>query len=109
MEGRRCPVCGGWIKASEEPGFWLCSRCGTESRFEEEQLFSLDIPGYVLKLRDIERRLPEVTREIEKEGARGEERDMSRIRTLHEERQRLLAEFAFLTHFEQMVERHRRE
>ena len=97
------------MKASEEPGFWLCSRCGVEAAFEEDQLLSLDIPGYEAKLRDIERRLPEVTREIEVEGARGEERDMSRIRTLHEERQRLLAEFAFLTHFKELVERHRRQ
>ncbi len=97
------------MKASEEPGFWLCSRCGTEAKFETDQIVSLDIPGYVLRLREIERRLPEVTREIEVEGAKGEARDMNRIRTLHGERQQLLSEFSFLNHFGKLVERHRRQ
>jgi len=97
------------MKASGEPGFWLCTRCGSEARFDDDQLVSLDIPGYEAKLREIERRLPEVTHEIELEGAKGDARDLNRIRTLHNERQRLLTEFSFLTYFEELVERHLRE
>lgn len=97
------------MTASEEPGFWLCTRCRSEARFDDDQHVSLDIPGYEAKLREIERRLPEVTHEIELEGAKGDARDLNRIRTLHSERQRLLTEFSFLTHFEELVERHRSE
>ncbi len=97
------------MQATEEPGIWRCTRCATEARFEADQLVSLNIPGYELRLREIELRVREVTREIESEGAVGEARDMNRIRTLHGERQRLLAEFSFLTHFGELVERHRRE
>ncbi len=93
---------------ADELGLRHCPRCGTEARFEGEELVSLDIPGYEMRLREIERRVIEVTREIQVEGARGEARDMNLIRRLHNERQSLLAEFSFLTHFEDLVERHRR-
>ncbi len=91
-----------------EQALWRCPRCGTEARFEGEELISLDIPGYEMRLREIERRVLEVTHEIQVEGAKGQARDMSLIRRLHGERQDLLAEFSFLTHFEDLVERHRR-
>ncbi len=90
-----------------ETGLRRCSRCGTEARFEGEELISLDIPGYEARLREIERRVIEVNHEVEVEGARGPARDMSLIRRLHNERQSLLAEWSFLTHFEDLVERHR--
>ncbi len=90
-----------------ESGLWLCPRCRTEASFEGEELSSLDIPGYDMRLREIEDRVKEVTREIETEGGRGDARDMRRIRSLHLERQDLLTEYSFLTHFHELIERHR--
>lgn len=65
----------------------------------------MDIPGYYRRLEDLRRRNLEIVTLIEAEGMKGEWRDMRSIQSLHEERQRILSEYSFLSYFQQFVER----
>lgn len=65
----------------------------------------MNIPQYRLRLEELRRRNLEIISMIELESGRGAGRDMRAIRSLHEERQRVLSEFSFLSYFEQFVER----
>jgi hypothetical protein len=63
------------------------------------------IPGFEMRLEELERRNRELLRFIEEEGSRGAARDMRRIQSLHEERQRVLSEYSLFCCFRQFVER----
>ncbi len=65
----------------------------------------MNIPDYYLRLEELRRRNLEIVTLIEAEGIKGEGRDMRNIRSLHEERQRVLSEYGFLSYFEQFVQR----
>ncbi|MGQ9537788.1 MAG: hypothetical protein ACUVT4_11315 [Actinomycetota bacterium] len=104
-EERRCPLCNAILEALPEEGCFRCRKCHSLSRFRGEELLAMDIPGYYRRLEDLRRRNLEIMTLIEAEGMKGEGRDMRSIRNLHEERQRILSEYSFLSYFQQFVER----
>jgi len=63
------------------------------------------IPDYELRLEELHRRHAEILCLIEAESGKGAARDMMKLRSLHEERQRVLSEFSFLGYFRQFVEK----
>ncbi len=102
---RRCPLCNAQVVAGEEAGCFECTCCHTLARFRGEELLALCIPHYHLRLEELKRRNSEIISLIEAESGRGGSRDMRVLRSLHEERQRVLSEYSFLSYFEQFVER----
>jgi hypothetical protein len=104
-EGRRCPLCNGWMKESEEEQVSRCSRCRTEARFREDELLALKIPDYHLRLEELRRQNEEILSLIEAESGKGAARDMRALRSLHEERQRVLSEYSYLSYFQQFIDR----
>ncbi len=106
-EERHCPLCKGLIETTGEAGLFVCMRCRSLARFRGEELLAMKIPGYELRLEELQKRHAEILSLIEAESGRGAARDMRSLRTLHEERQRALSEFSFLGNFRQFVERWR--
>ncbi len=104
-EERRCPLCDGLLEACAGEGSFLCARCGSTSLFDGADLLAMHIPGYELRLEELRRRHAELLALIEGESGRGAARDMMTLRSLHEERQGVLSEYAFLGHFQSFVER----
>jgi hypothetical protein len=104
-EERHCPLCHGLLMVTEEVRCFECMRCRSLARFQGEELLAMSIPGYEIRLMELERRHAEIIALIDAEGARGAARDMRSLRSLHEERQRVLSEFSFLSYFRQFVER----
>lgn len=104
-EGVRCPLCDGYLRAVVEMGYSECVRCGSLARFRGEELLAMRIPGFELRLEELSRRNRELLALIEEEGSRGTQRDMRRLRSMHEERQRVLSEYSFFCFFRQFVER----
>ena len=104
-EGRRCPLCNGWMEESEEEQVSRCSRCRTEARFRGEELLALKIPNYNLRLEELRKQNAELLSLIEAESGKGAARDMRSLRTLHEERQRVLSEYSYMSYFQQFVDR----
>lgn len=102
---RRCPLCNGMMVPAGGEVSFSCTRCGSEARFRGEELLAMKIPGYELKLHELQMRHAEILALIEAESGRGSERDMRALRSLHEERQRVLSEFSFMGYFRQFVER----
>jgi len=103
-EERHCPLCNGMLELTEEKGSYECMRCRSLARFRDGELLAMKIPGYELRLEELQRRHAEVLALIEAESGRGAARDMRALRSLHEERQRVLSEFSFLGYFRQFVE-----
>jgi len=79
--------------------------CRSLSRFRGEELRAMYIPDYELRLEELQRRNAELLASIEAEGGKGAARNMRNLRSLHEERQRVLSEFSYLGNFRQFVER----
>lgn len=104
-EEKRCPLCNCWMRGTEIEMELVCSRCGTTARFRGEELLALKIPNYHLRLEELKRQNTELLSLIELEGGRGAGRDMKALRSLHEERQRVLSEYSFMSYFQQFVER----
>lgn len=102
---RRCPLCNALLEMTPDEGCFQCLRCRSLSRFRGEELLAMSIPGFYLRLEELRRRNLEIITLIEAEGMKGESRDMQSIRSLHEERQRVLSEYNFLSYFQQFVER----
>ncbi len=102
---RQCPLCNGVMSASAEEGCFECIRCGSLARFRGEDLLSMLIPRYNLRLEELRRRQGELVSMIEAESGRGEARRMAELRSLHEERQRVLSEYSFLSYFQQFIEK----
>ncbi|OFW57053.1 MAG: hypothetical protein A2Y75_02580 [Candidatus Solincola sediminis] len=105
MEERCCPVCDGVLNTSEDAGDFLCSRCGARSRFDGESLIAINIRNYHLRLEELTRKERDLKALIEAEGGRGAGRNMQILRSLHEERQRILSEYSFLSCFQVFVDR----
>jgi len=106
-EERHCPLCNGLLEPTGEEGLFICMRCRSLVRFRGEELLAMNIPGYELRLEELQKQHAEILSLIEAESGRGAARDMRSLRSLHEERQRVLSEFSFLGNFRQFVERWR--
>ena len=104
-EGRRCPLCNGWMQETEEESVLQCSHCRTAARFRGEELIALKIPNYHLRLEELRKQNAELLSLIEAESGKGVGRDMRSLRSLHEERQRVLSEYSFMSYFQQFVDR----
>jgi hypothetical protein len=91
------------MAAMPERGEFECRRCGSLARFRGEDLLAMYIPRYHLRLEELSRRNGELLSLIEAESGRGEARSMTELRTLHEERQRVLSEYSFLSYFRQFL------
>jgi hypothetical protein len=102
---RHCPLCNGIMSAGEEEGCLECVRCRSLARFRGENLLAMRIPQYTLRLDELRRRQGELVSLIEAESGKGESRRMAELRSLHEERQRVLSEYSFLCYFQQFVDR----
>jgi DNA-binding NtrC family response regulator len=97
-------MCNGMLAQTGEEGF-ICMRCRSEARYRGGELLAMKIPGYELRLEELRRRHAEILALIEAESGKGSARDMRILRSLHEERQRVLSEFSFMGYFRQFVER----
>lgn len=104
-EERHCPLCNGLLEAAEREGLYICIRCRSLSLFRDQELLAMNIPGYELRLQELQRRNAEILALIEAEGGKGAARDMRALRAMHEERQRVLSEVSFMGYFRQFVER----
>ena len=101
---RHCPLCNGLLEPAGEEGSFACIRCRSQARFRGGELLAMKIPGYELRLEELQKRHAEIIALIEAESGRGSARDMRVLRSLHEERQRVLSEFSFLGNFRSFVE-----
>jgi hypothetical protein len=102
---KKCPICGLELEGVRKgvTGEFTCGRCRTTGRYEGESLTAIDIPGYHSRLSELEARNRELIGEIELEGIKGQQRDMRYLQRKHLERQDVLCEYAFLSHFEEFV------
>ena len=103
---KKCPVCGAVLEGVplEASGEYDCRRCGTRGRYEERNLAALFIKDYHARLRELESLNKEILADIELESMKGEFRDMRYLREKHMERQGVLAEYSFLSHFRPFIE-----
>jgi hypothetical protein len=104
-EERHCPLCNGLMQETEEQEVLVCSRCRTAARFEGEELLALKIPRYHLRLEELSKKNAELLTMIEAESGKGVGRDMGALRSLHEERQRVLSEYSFMSYFQQFIDK----
>lgn len=104
---RKCLLCGASLESAgrEDSGEFPCRRCGTAGRYEGETLVAVMIPNYHRRLMELDTLNSELLREIEVEGMKGPGRDMRFLQKKHLERQDVLCEFAFLSHFSEYVDR----
>ncbi|MBU4240427.1 MAG: RNHCP domain-containing protein [Actinomycetia bacterium] len=104
---KKCVFCGAVLEgvAADESGEYRCRRCGATGRFERENLVAILIPRYDARLMELETLEREISGEIDLEGMKGQYRDMQYIQKKHLERQGVLSEFAFLSHFRPFVEK----
>jgi hypothetical protein len=102
---RHCPLCNGVMRDSGDEGCYECMRCRSLARFRGEDLLAMRIPQYDLRLEELRRRQGELVSLIEAESGKGEARRMAELRTLHEERQRVLSEYSFLSYFQQFIDK----
>jgi len=104
---KKCALCGAVLEGVEDgtSGEFRCGHCGATGRYKELDLVAIFIPGYHRRLMDLEALNKELLGEIEIEGMKGASRDMRFLQKKHLERQDLLAEYAFLSHFRDFVER----
>jgi hypothetical protein len=100
-----CPLCNGLMREEEGTDHMACTRCRTLARFHGGVLDAVFIPNYHRRLEELRRRHQELLGMIEVEGRKGASRDMRLIRSLHEERQRVLSEYSFYSYFQQFTER----
>jgi len=107
VQEKRCAVCGAALEDVQdaESGEFRCGRCATTGRYKGDDLIALFIPGYFRRLAELEAQNKDLLAEIEVEGMKGEKRDMRYLQKKHLERQDLLAEYAFLSHFKEFVEK----
>ncbi|MHB8896372.1 MAG: hypothetical protein ACYC99_14500 [Candidatus Geothermincolia bacterium] len=104
---RKCVLCGAVLEGVEEAesGEFRCRRCGTTGRYSGVDLVAVFIPGYHRRLAELEAANKDLLGEIEIEGMKGGARDMRFLQKKHLERQDLLAEYAFLTHFREYIDK----
>jgi hypothetical protein len=104
---RKCALCSAVLQgvATDASGEYRCAHCGAAGRYGGEELLAISIPGYHRRLMELEAFNRELLAEIESEGSKGEGRDMRYLQKKHLERQDVLCEYAFLSHFREFVEK----
>ncbi len=104
---KECAVCGAALERvpRDRSGEFRCPRCGTTGRYSGADLVAVFIPGYHRRIAELEAGNKDLLAEIEAEGMKGPSRDMRFLQRKHLERQDLLAEYAFLSHFREFVEK----
>ncbi|MBU1672583.1 MAG: hypothetical protein KKF41_11420 [Actinobacteria bacterium] len=104
---KKCAFCGAVLV--EVPalasGEFHCRRCGTIGRYDRADMVAIFIPNYFSRMSELESLNRELVEEIGLEGMKGEYRDMRYLQKKHLERQDVLAEVAFLSHFRPFVEK----
>ena len=104
---RKCALCGAVLEgvADDAGGEFRCRHCGCTGRYRDQELIGMFIPGYHRRLMELEALNNELLGEIEMEGMKGPGRDMGFLQKKHLERQDVLTEFAFLTHFSRFIDK----
>lgn len=104
---KKCVVCGAPFEdvPEEASGEFRCPRCGTSGRYDDVNLVAMFIPGFHRRLMELESRNRELIAETEMEGMKGESRNMRYLQEKHKERQNVLGEYSFLTHFSDFIDR----
>ena len=102
---RKCPVCAAALEgvAQDASGEYRCHRCGCTGRYQGVDMVAVFIPGFHRRLMELEALNKELLAEIEMEGMKGGARDMRFLQKKHLERQDVLAEYSFLSHFSDLV------
>jgi len=105
IQEKKCALCGAVLEGAGKnvSGEFHCRRCGAAGRYEGENLVAMDIPDYDARMAELASRNRELLREIDLEGIKGEHRDMRYLQRKHLERQDVLCEYAFLSHFMDFV------
>ncbi len=100
-------MCGAVLEGVEPcaSGEFRCGHCGVTGRYTGIDLVAIFIPGYQRRLMELEALNRELLSEIEIEGMRGSARDMRFLQKKHLERQDVLAEYSFLSHFRPFTEK----
>ena len=91
--------------AEDASGEYRCGHCGSTGRYRSQGLVGMFIPGYRRRLMELEALNKELLGEIEMEGMKGPGRDMRFLQKKHLERQDVLTEYAFLTHFSRFIDK----
>lgn len=86
-------------------GEFRCRRCATTGRYDGVDLLALFMPGYHRRVMELEARNRELIAEIEMEGMKGSGRNMRYLQEKHRERQDVLAEYSFLSHFRDFIDK----
>jgi hypothetical protein len=107
QQEKKCALCGAVFDgvAETDSGEFTCRRCATSARYDGVNLVAINITNYYAMLAELEARNKELVGEIEFEGNKGSHRDMGYLRKKHLERQDVLAECSFLSHFRAFVEK----
>jgi hypothetical protein len=104
---KKCEFCGAVLEgaASGQSGEFKCRRCGTTARYEGADMVAIFIPNHHARLRELESLHREIIEDINLEGMKGEYRDMRYLQKKHLERQDVLTEYSFLSHFLPFLEK----
>lgn len=104
---KKCVLCGAVLDgiAEAESGEYRCRRCGATGRYDGVNLAAIHIPNYHVRLVELESLNRELVGEIDMEGLKGDRRDVGYLQRKHLQRQDVLTEYAFLSHFREFVEK----
>lgn len=106
-EERKCPFCSCALDGvkHDESGEFSCTKCGSIGRYDGENLIAIDIPGYSMRLVELEKLEKEITEDIELESMRGLKRNLMYLQEKIQERQTVQSEQAFLSNFRLLIDR----
>jgi hypothetical protein len=104
---KKCAFCGVVLEGVPlaAGGEFQCRRCGITGRFDGADMVAVFIPNYFARMAELESLNKEIVEEIGLEGMKGEYRDMRYLQKKHLERQGVLAEVSFLSHFRPFVDK----
>lgn len=104
---RKCPFCSRALDGvmHDESGEFSCLKCGAAGRYEGESLVAINIPGYQMRLAELEKMEKEITEDIELESMRGLSRNLMYLQEKIQERQTVQSEYAFLSNFRMLIEK----
>lgn len=107
QQEKKCALCGAVFDgvAETDSGEFTCRRCATSERYDGVNLVAINITNYYARLAELEARNKELVGEIEIEGIKGSHRDRGYLQKKHLERQDVLTEYSFLSHFRVFIEK----